>query len=89
MGEFTTLMARDGHEFQAYLAAPAGKAHGAIVVIQEIFGVNSHIRSGRRQLRGGGLHRHRPCAVRSHPARGFSSAIRRQSGMKAWATSNS
>jgi carboxymethylenebutenolidase len=45
MGEFTTIMARDGHEFQAYLAAPPGKPRGAIVVIQEIFGVNSHIRA--------------------------------------------
>ncbi len=45
MGEFTTLMARDGHDFQAYLAAPAGKPHGAVVVIQEIFGVNVHIRA--------------------------------------------
>jgi carboxymethylenebutenolidase len=45
MGEFTTLMARDGHEFQAYLTAPPGRPHGAIVVIQEIFGVNRHIRS--------------------------------------------
>jgi carboxymethylenebutenolidase len=45
MGEFTTIMARDGHEFQAYLAAPTGKPRGAIVVIQEIFGVNSHVRA--------------------------------------------
>jgi carboxymethylenebutenolidase len=45
MGEFTTIMARDGHEFQAYLAAPTGKPRGAVVVLQEIFGVNSHIRS--------------------------------------------
>jgi len=45
MGELTTIMARDGHEFQAYLAAPAAKPHGAVVVIQEIFGVNSHIRA--------------------------------------------
>ena len=45
MGEHTTLMARDGHEFQAYLAAPAAKARGAVVVLQEIFGVNSHIRA--------------------------------------------
>ena len=45
MGEFTTLMARDGHDFQAYLAAPGGKPHGAVVVIQEIFGVNAHIRA--------------------------------------------
>ncbi len=45
MGDFTTLMARDGHEFQAYLAAAQGKPRGAVVVIQEIFGVNPHIRS--------------------------------------------
>src|SRR5687767_14195140 len=46
MGEFNTLMARDGHEFRAYLAAPPpGQARGAILLIQEIFGVNSHIRA--------------------------------------------
>jgi carboxymethylenebutenolidase len=45
MGENTTLMARDGHEFGAWLAAPKGKARGAVIVIQEIFGVNSHIRA--------------------------------------------
>ena len=45
MGEFTTLMARDGHQFQAYLAAPPAKARGGVVVIQEIFGVNAHIRA--------------------------------------------
>ena len=45
MGEFTTIMARDGHEFQAWLAAPPGRPHGALLVIQEIFGINSHIRS--------------------------------------------
>jgi carboxymethylenebutenolidase len=45
MGEFTTLMARDGHEFNAWLAAPSGPARGALVVAQEIFGVNRHIRA--------------------------------------------
>jgi carboxymethylenebutenolidase len=45
MGEFTTLMARDGHEFNAWLAAPSGPARGAVVVAQEIFGVNRHIRA--------------------------------------------
>jgi carboxymethylenebutenolidase len=45
MGEFTTLMARDGHQFQAYLAAPPAKARGSVVVLQEIFGVNAHIRA--------------------------------------------
>ena len=45
MGEFTTIMARDGHEFQAWLTAPSGRPHGAVVVVQEIFGVNGHIRA--------------------------------------------
>src|SRR3989440_4745921 len=44
MGEYSTIMARDGHEFQAWLAAAPGRPRGAVVVIQEIFGVNSHIR---------------------------------------------
>jgi carboxymethylenebutenolidase len=45
MGQFTTIMARDGHEFQAWLAAPPARAHGAVLVLQEIFGVTGHIRS--------------------------------------------
>jgi carboxymethylenebutenolidase len=40
-----TLRAADGHRLAAYRAAPPGKPRGALVVIQEIFGVNSHIRS--------------------------------------------
>jgi carboxymethylenebutenolidase len=44
MGQTIKLSAKDGHEFQAYRADPAGKPRGAIVVIQEIFGVNAHIR---------------------------------------------
>ena len=44
MGEFTTLMARDGHEFNAWLTPPSGAARGAVVIAQEIFGVNHHIR---------------------------------------------
>jgi carboxymethylenebutenolidase len=39
------LTAADGFSFPAYVAEPAGPAKGAIVVLQEIFGVNSHIRS--------------------------------------------
>jgi carboxymethylenebutenolidase len=38
------LTASDGHKLAAYRADPAGKPRGAIVVIQEIFGVNSHIK---------------------------------------------
>jgi carboxymethylenebutenolidase len=45
MGELTTIMARDGHEFQAWLVAAPARPRGAVAVIQEIFGLNSHIRS--------------------------------------------
>jgi carboxymethylenebutenolidase len=44
MGEFNQLMARDGHEFAAWLAPAEGERRGAIVILQEIFGVNAHIR---------------------------------------------
>ena len=44
MGTTIDLTAADGHRFAAYRAEPAGKPRGALVVIQEIFGVNSHIR---------------------------------------------
>lgn len=45
MPEFTRLMARDGHQFDAWLVAPTGAPKGAVVVAQEIFGVNPHIRA--------------------------------------------
>ena len=41
----TTITCGDGFELGAYEASPSGAAKGAVVVIQEIFGVNSHIRS--------------------------------------------
>jgi carboxymethylenebutenolidase len=40
-----TLTAADGFESSAYVSAPPHAPKGAIVVLQEIFGVNSHIRS--------------------------------------------
>jgi carboxymethylenebutenolidase len=45
MGKDITLKSKDGFELGAYVAEPEGKPRGAIVVIQEIFGVNHHIRS--------------------------------------------
>lgn len=42
---WTELKAADGHVLQAWLAEPAGEPRGAVVVLQEIFGVNAHIRS--------------------------------------------
>lgn len=40
----TTLRAADGHAFGAYTAGPAD-APAALVVVQEIFGVNGHMRA--------------------------------------------
>jgi carboxymethylenebutenolidase len=45
MGNFVDLQAADGFDFPAYVASPAGRPKAGIVVLQEIFGVNSHIRS--------------------------------------------
>jgi carboxymethylenebutenolidase len=44
MGEQRQLRAIDGFTFGAYEARPEGTAKGAILVVQEIFGVNNHIR---------------------------------------------
>src|SRR5213595_1240464 len=45
MGKMIQLTASDGHKLDAYRADPSDKPRGAIVVIQEIFGVNSHIKN--------------------------------------------
>ncbi|HLY40535.1 MAG TPA: dienelactone hydrolase family protein [Terracidiphilus sp.] len=45
MGETVVLQASDGQKLDAYVARPAGKPIAGLVVIQEIFGVNRHIRS--------------------------------------------
>ncbi|MEW5424210.1 dienelactone hydrolase family protein [Amorphus sp. 3PC139-8] len=46
MGEQITLTASDGHTLGAYVAKPAPDfpRKGGVVVVQEIFGVNQHIR---------------------------------------------
>ncbi len=44
MGEKIRLKAADSHELDAWLARPAGAPRGGLVVLQEIFGVNHHIR---------------------------------------------
>ena len=44
MGQTIELIADDGHKLSAYTADPAVSAKGGIVVIQEIFGVNIHIK---------------------------------------------
>ncbi len=44
MGDWVKLKADDGHELGAYVATPEKEPVGAIVVVQEIFGVNKSIR---------------------------------------------
>jgi carboxymethylenebutenolidase len=39
------LTAGDGHAFSAYRADPSNTPKGAVVVLQEVFGVNAHIRA--------------------------------------------
>jgi len=45
MGQTINLTAKDGHKFTGYEAKPSGKARGGLVMVQEIFGVNHHIKA--------------------------------------------
>ncbi len=45
MGETIRLTAADGHEFDGYLTKPETAPKGGVVIVQEIFGVNAHIKS--------------------------------------------
>lgn len=45
MSAFVNITSADGFVFPAYVARPEGAPRGALVLLQEIFGVNSHIRS--------------------------------------------
>jgi len=54
MGHQVDLTASDGHRLSAYMAEPTGKPRGALVVIQEIFGVTRHIRAVADQYAAAG-----------------------------------
>jgi carboxymethylenebutenolidase len=54
VGQDIKLTASDGFQSGGYRADPAGAPKGAIVVIEEIFGVNHHIRSVCDRLAGAG-----------------------------------
>src|ERR1700691_1667195 len=45
MSDIVKLKASDGHELDAYVTRPAGTPIAGLVVVQEAFGVNGHIRS--------------------------------------------
>jgi carboxymethylenebutenolidase len=44
MGQDITLTASDEHKLGAYLCEAEGECKGSVIVVQEIFGVNVHIR---------------------------------------------
>jgi len=44
MGENVRLKSSDSHELDTYLSRPTGAAVGGLIVVQEAFGVNAHIR---------------------------------------------
>ena len=54
MGETLNLTSEDGFKFSAYRATPSGTPRGGIVVVQEIFGVNQHIRKVADSFAAGG-----------------------------------
>jgi carboxymethylenebutenolidase len=54
MGEMIELQAADGHWLKAWRAQPAGPPRGGLVVLQEIFGVNRHIRQLAESFAGEG-----------------------------------
>lgn len=45
MGTMGEAKAADGHRFGVYRSEPAGTVRGGLVIVQEIFGVNGHIRA--------------------------------------------
>jgi carboxymethylenebutenolidase len=45
MGEMVQLRAKDGHVLDAYVVQPGVPAKGGLVIVQEIYGVNAHIRA--------------------------------------------
>ena len=44
MGDQISIKMQDGFELNAYRSMPSAQSKGVVVVIQEIFGVNAHIR---------------------------------------------
>jgi carboxymethylenebutenolidase len=54
-GETIQLRPVDGHDASAWLARPTGAPRGGVVVVQEIFGVNAHVRAVARRFADAGF----------------------------------
>lgn len=55
MPQWIDIQARDGHRFSAWQDGPAGQARAGVVLLQEVFGVNPHIRAVAARLAQAGL----------------------------------
>lgn len=56
MSKTIDITASDGHRLSAYLAEPKGVTIGALVMLQEFFGVNEHIRAMAEQYAADGFY---------------------------------
>jgi carboxymethylenebutenolidase len=56
MSDQTSTLTTPGGPMEVYEATPAGDARGAVVVIQEAFGVNEHIKDVTRRFAAAGYH---------------------------------
>lgn len=56
MGQMIKLTAKDGATIGAYESVPTGNVRGGLVLLQEIFGVNSHIRDVADDFAAAGYH---------------------------------
>ncbi len=56
MGQMIKLTTKDGATIGAYESAPSGNSRGGLVVLQEIFGVNHHIRDVADDFAAAGYH---------------------------------
>jgi carboxymethylenebutenolidase len=61
MGNWTELESGDGHRYAAWVAQAVGVPRGALVVVQEIFGVNAHIRGVAERYAAEGYLAIAPC----------------------------
>jgi carboxymethylenebutenolidase len=84
MGKMIELTASDGHKLSAYRAEPVVKPKGGLIVVQEIFGVNSHIRSVADGYAADGYLAIAP-ALFDRIQRGYEPATRRRKSRRALA----
>jgi hypothetical protein len=77
MKEHVNLEASGGHQLDAYVAHPEGGPVAGLVVVQEIFGVNRHIRSVADTTRRTAFWRlHQHCSTATSVAWSFATRAR-------------